>query len=509
VTRLLFIASLFTAACHAQSIGLPWSGHGHDPQHTALSQVASRPIQRILWQTPVDLAKQYSGEDLLAHYGSALITRNNTVVVPVKTGASGGFKVEGHSATNGALLWTETTDYTLPIHNWVPHYCLALTPKNRVYFAGIGGTVYYRDTPDTAGNPVGSRGKQAFYGLSNYTANSATFDANVKINTPITSDRYGNIFFGFVVTGSVTLPGSVQLVSGVARIAEDGAGSWVSIATAANDSITTALPLNQAPALSNDHRTLYVAARGNDDFGYLLALNSRTLSTTGKVRLKDSLTPANDARMLSDGTASPLVGPNGDVYFGVFEHSWGANHYRGWLLHYDATLTQTKTAGAFGWDQTPSVVPAKLITSYHGSSDYLLASKYNNYAQVGGDGVNRIAILDPNDSMTDPISGATVMKEVITIAGVTPDTAYLSGNPNAVREWCVNSIAIDERKHSAILNSEDGKVYRWDLNSNTLTETLAITNGLGQAYTPTVIGIDGTVYAIGDGTLFAIGEAAP
>ena len=49
------------AVAQTQSIALPWSGHGHDAQHTALSQVASKPLQQILWQTPVDLAPQYSG----------------------------------------------------------------------------------------------------------------------------------------------------------------------------------------------------------------------------------------------------------------------------------------------------------------------------------------------------------------------------------------------------------------------------------------------------------------
>ncbi len=509
VTRYLLIACICTTTAHAQSLALPWSGHGHDPQHSGISQIASRTIQRILWQTPVDLAKQYSGTSLLAHYGSVLVTRANTVVVPVKTGATDGFRVEGRDGGTGALKWTETTDYSLPAHNWVPHYCAALTPKNRLYFAGAGGTVFYRDTPDDSGNPSGSRGQQAFYGIANYSADATTFNNNVKINTAITADRYGNIFFGFVVTDSVMLPGDVPLLSGIARIAEDGAGTWVAAKVAADDVSISALPMNLAPALSNDHKTLYIATSDSSTFGYLLALNSRTLATTGKVRLKDVLSPSNDARMLNDGTASPCVGPDGDVYFGVFEHSWGANHYRGWLLHFNSTLTQTKIPGAFGWDQTPSVVPASLVTAYQGTSEYLLLSKYNHYAQAGGDGVNRIAILDPNDSFIDPISGATVMKEIITIAGITPDTDYLVGHPNAVREWCLNSVAIDTFKHSAILNNEDGKVYRWDLHTNTLTEPLRISAGIGQAYTPTIIGVDGTVYAIGDGFLFAIGEDAP
>ena len=64
-----------------------------DPWQTALSSVASNSLDRILWQTPVDEAPQFSGNDLLIHYGSPLITQADTVIVPVKTGANGGFEV--------------------------------------------------------------------------------------------------------------------------------------------------------------------------------------------------------------------------------------------------------------------------------------------------------------------------------------------------------------------------------------------------------------------------------
>ena len=499
---------------HAQSIAFPWSGHGHDPQHTGLSQVTSKSLQRILWQTPVDLAPQYVGTTLYAHYGSPLITRQNTVLVPVKTGANDGFRVEAHDAATGAVKWTQTTAYTLPPHNWVPHFGIALTPKNRVYFADAGGTVSWRDAPDAV---TGATGKIAFYGLANYLADTATFDANVKINTPITADRYGNIYFGFIVAGSTT----PELQSGIARIAEDGSGTWVSASSAAGDASMSRLPHNLAPALSNDHKTLYVAVRNDDvlstqySFGYLLALDSRTLVQTGKIWLRDALHPSSNrldtsfgARMLDDGTASPMVGPDGDVYFGVFEHSWGANHSRGWLRHYDKTLMQSKPSGAFGWDHTPSVVPAALVPSYQGASKYLLLSKYNNYAGAGGNGINKLAVLDPNDTMTDAVSGAGVMKEILTVNGPTPDDEY-PGVSGAVREWCVNTVAIDRAKHSAIVHSEDGKIYRWDFHTNTLIEPLTLTPGIGEAYTPSVIGVDGKVYVIANAILFAIGEAAP
>ena len=488
------------SAAHAQSIALPWSGHGHDAQHTGLSEVASQPLNRIIWQKPVDLAPQYSGTTLYIHYGSPLITRQNTVIFPVKTGAYDGFRIEARAATDGSLLWMQATDYALPAHGWTPPCGIALTPKNRLWYPGAGGTVYFRETPDAA---TGASGQVAFYGLANYQADPATFNANVKINTPITSDRYGNIFFGFQVIGTTT----PALQSGLARIAEDGTGSWIAASAAATDAGIAKVVMNCAPALSNDHKTLYAAVSvGNYGGGYLVALDSRTLAPISKVRLKDVRVPGNDALLLDDGTATPTVGPDGDVYLGAFDGPFGSHQYRGWLLHFDATLAQTKTAGAFGWDQTASIVPASLVPGYAGTSPYLLLSKYNDYAGgAGGTGKNKVALLDPNDTMIEVSSGAMVMKEVHTILGPTADDEY-PGVPGAVREWCINTVAIDPINKCACVHSEDGKIYRWDFATNTFTQTLTLTAGIGEAYTPSVIGVDGTVYVIANAILFAVGQ---
>ena len=501
--NILAVLVLSVVPASAQSIAVPWSGHGHDAQHTGLSPFASQPLNRILWQipVPVDLAPQYSSTTLYAHYGSPLITRQNTVLFPVKTGPTDGFRIEARNPADGSLKWMQTTDYALPAYGWTPPCGLALTPKNRLYFPGAGGTVRFRDDPDAV---TGVTGQLAFYDLVNYTpATAATFNANVKINTPITADRYGNIYFGFQVTG----PTTPALVSGIARIAEDGTGLWKSASVAAaGDTAITKVVMNCAPALSNDHQTLYIAvSQGNYQPGYLVALDARTLAPLHRVRLKDTLNSNAEAILLDDGTATPTVGPDGDVYFGAFESSFGTNHYRGWLLHYDATLTQTKTAGAFGWDQTASIVPAALVASYTGVSKYLLFSKYNNYAGAGGNGQNKVAILDPNDTQTDPQTGAVVMKEILTILGPTPDSEY-PNTPGAVREWCVNTVAIDPFNKCACVHSEDGKIYRWDFTSNTFTQTLTLTDGIGEAYTPSVIGVDGTVYVIANAILFAIGQ---
>ncbi len=76
---------------------------------------------------------------------------------------------------------------------------------------------------------------------------------------------------------------------------------------------------------------------------------------------------------------------------------------RGWMLHYNSNLSKTKIPGSFGWDDTASIVPATAVPGYTGSSQYLIMTKYNNYAGVGtGDGHNKIAILDPNATENDP-----------------------------------------------------------------------------------------------------------
>ena len=448
----------------------------------------------------------YNGSSLLVHYGAPVITRQNTVVAPVKTGSSDGFRVEARAADDGATKWMIDSDYSMPAHSWVLAFGIALTPKNRVCFPGAGGTVRFRDSPDVAS---GSTGKLVFYGEGNYLANPASFNARVKINTPITSDRYGNLYFGFEVTAPGTSNPSLQ--SGLARIAEDGTGSWVSAKVAAGDTGMSRLPHNCAPVLSNDQRTLYFAVSAGDfKGGYLVSVDSRTLEPINKVRLRDALDPTKDGLMPDNGSASPTVGPDGDVYFGVIENPFLSNNFRGYLLHFDATLSQTKTTGSFGWDDTPSIVPASLVPSYQGSSPYLLLTKANNYAGYGtGDGRNKLALNDPNATMSSPINGATVMKEVLSILGPTPDAEKTANYPNAVREWCINMAAVDPFKKSAIASCEDGKTYRWDFATNTFSESITLTDGIGEAYTPTLIGVDGTVYAIANGTLYVIGAAAP
>ena len=257
---------------------------------------------------------------------------------------------------------------------------------------------------------------------------------------------------------------------------------------------------NCAPALSNDGSSVYVAVNQADwSYGYLCKAASASLEPQAHIYLKDPNT-GSAGGLVDDGTGTPTVGPDGDVYFGVLESNFPGHHARGWLLHFDWALQTTKIPGSFGWDDSPSVVPSRLVPSYKGSSAYLVLTKYNDYSDpgIGGTGQNKVAVLDPNATEPDPIIPTVqVMKEVITVVGVTPN----EGQPG-VREWCINSAAIDEANRCAVINSEDGHVYRWSFVTNTVTQGLDLAPATGEPYTPTVIGPDGAVYAINDGKLF-------
>jgi FlgD Ig-like domain len=490
----LLAALLVARAASAQT---PWGDYAGNAQHTALSRFASQPLSQIMWQTPVDLQPQYSGSDLFIHYGSPLVSALNTIVVPVKTGATDGFRVETRAGNTGVLRWSFDSDYSLPAHNWTPSFTPTLTPTGRLFIPGAGGTVLVTDGVDSAA--IAPPVRVAFYGLANYNANPAAYNADLQICTPLTSDAAGNVFFGFRAGGTNPL----GIVSGLARLGADGSASWVG-ATAATSGAASQVLMNCAPALSPDGHTVYVAMK-QGYVGVLIALDAGTLSTKEMVALKDPNT-GNNAALYDDGTASPMVAPDGRVFFGVLENPGLSNADRGWLLAFDGALNPAGAPGAFGWDDTPSLVPASTVASYTGTSSYLLMTKYNFYAGIGGDGVNRIAILDPNATQIDAHTGTTVMKEVMTIAGVTPDPEFVGSTyPNAVREWCINSAVVDTFTRCVLAGSEDGRLYRWDLASNSFSEVLTLTPGIGEAYTPTLIARDGRVYAINNATLFSVG----
>lgn len=469
-------------------------------QHTNVYAAPAVNINRIKWQTTIDRNPSSFG-----HYGAPLISAANSVFVPVKT-ESNGFEVQAFDAS-GASKYTLTSDYTLPSYSWVPPYQPVLTsgaPGVRLYYAGAGGTIFRVDNPDSSLPPVPVR--YCFYtDLASYTANSSAYNSSIAINTPLVSDSNGNVFFGFRVSGTAPAPLNTTQ-SGFARVDANGNGTYVLVGNAAADASITLTQNGSAPALSNDETTVYAYVRGASDANcYLLGLDATTLATKYKVRLWDPRNNGLGARVIDQSTAGPMVAPDGEVFAPVFANPY--NGSRGFLLHFSGDLATQKVPGAFGWDYTPGVVPASMVSSYHGTSSYLLFCKYNNYNITDGDGVNRVALLDPNATQVDfhpTAPGLVEMRVVLSVISPTPDAGGAS-YPDAVREWCINAAAINPATNSILFNDEDGYLYRWNTSSNVLAQAARLNEGIGQPYVPTVVGPDGTVYNLNGGNFFAMG----
>jgi len=192
ISLLSVLLILASGPQHAQGQSTTFGGNA---QHTGLYGVPAQRLNQIRWTTRITL----NTSDGYAHYGSPLITPSNTVIVPVRT--TTGFQVSAFDGATGQAKYTLTTDYRLPTYHWLPVYqpVLASLPSGtRLYYAGAGGTVYYVENPDadSPSAPV----QQCFYtNLANYSSNAAAFNNAIFINTPLTADTNGEIFFDFRV----------------------------------------------------------------------------------------------------------------------------------------------------------------------------------------------------------------------------------------------------------------------------------------------------------------------
>ena len=188
--------------------------------------------------------------EIFIHYGSPLVTAANTVIVPVKTGTNS-FRVDAHNGATGKRLWLLNDWLAGAGANFIPGLGPTIS-GNQLFVPDIAGRVLVRQNPDQA---KGTVTRLYFYGVKNYRKNPTAYQQNVQIDTPLTTDANGNLYFGFIVLG----PTPLNLQSGIARIAPNGTGTWVSAATASGDPTITQVAISCAPALSPDGSLLYVA----------------------------------------------------------------------------------------------------------------------------------------------------------------------------------------------------------------------------------------------------------
>src|SRR5580704_4997043 len=141
---------VFTPASSAQTTGagtaasgpgaaVEWAGFAGNAQHTAVAMKPPQPFDKIRWRAKVDLAPQLVDGELLIHYGSPMITAANTVLVPTRVSAKGGFRVVAYSGTSGKRRWSLNTDYRMLANGlgaFTPPLPAVLTPSKTLAVAG-------------------------------------------------------------------------------------------------------------------------------------------------------------------------------------------------------------------------------------------------------------------------------------------------------------------------------------------------------------------------------------
>ena len=298
--------------------GPAWWGFGRDAQHSAVSAIATQDLNRIAWSTPLDLNPQYRGSGaLLTHYGSPVVTSNNTVVLPVKTGASGGFRIEARSGVNGGPIWTAATDYVLPAHNWIPSYNLALSTANRLYAPGAGGKLLVKADADSAG---GSLESMVFFGAATYAADAGDLRRQ-RLHQHADHRRPGGQRL-LRLRRHRSQPGRARerhRPDRRRRRRQLGLGPRQRRRRRRRQGADQ----QRAGALARPRHAL---RRGQCRSGLgagsgRLPARARQHDAGGPRTGSLLIDPQSDtfARVSDDSTASPTVGPDGDVYFGVLE----------------------------------------------------------------------------------------------------------------------------------------------------------------------------------------------
>ena len=566
----LILAGAFSAA--AQNWPQWGRNAQHTGTTTAVGQTATRILADVVYDPFVaqEKADPLAAPDLLVHYQTPLVDGNN-VYMEFKSGTYTSLdhwetqtwnerRLQWQGG-NLATVWNFQSDWKPAPYGsatngpgWEPVFHAALA-GNFVYVPGAGGSIFKVSKSNGAGTRISPFG--------------ATLDPDTFTASPLTADSAGNIYYtvlelvhgqawnadvvnswlvkvapnGSFQTATITsltpgAPGKNDKCLGVFNVNQL---PWPPTPTAVPGNVqcgTQRAGLNSAPGVAADG-TIYIVSVAHlwSREAYLIAANS-DLSPKWHTSLRDRLMdgcnvtlPPNGSpggcragattgydpaqnrpgagRVIDDNTASPVVAPDGSIFYGAFTRfNWDQGH----IMKFSPS-GQFLTAYRFGWDDTPAI--------YVHDGTYDVITKDNQYGEDLGSYCNDPRYC-PSDDRTATMPSypeayfITRLDANLNIINRWQNTNTLNcshdanGNVSCFSdhphgwEFCVNAPAVDAGGN-VYNNSEDGNLYvvRPD---GTLRESLFLDSAVGAAYTPLAIGPDGRIYTQNDGHLFAVGQ---
>jgi hypothetical protein len=537
---------LFAIAIAAPLHGA-WTQFGGNARHSGsvpyTAQQMTRVFADVVYDPFVPQEMEETGGGLLVHYAAPLVD-DTGIYMEFKSGTYTGanhwetqnwsyHKLQWHGAT---LVdeWTAPTDWKpVPAGGAVRfepvlHAALA---NGFLYEPGAGGTLLQLATNDghvvRRINPFGT-----------------SVDATIYVTSVLTTDAAGNIYYT-ATAFDVAAPWTNDITGAwLVKIAADGNASTASFATiitgapAANAQCTIGFPasqrpwppspdavaptiacgsqrpgVNAAPAVAPDG-TIYVVSHAHftDRWSHIAAVNadlSPKWTTSLRNRFADGcgvFVPINNqttgcrtgahvgvdpqdntigsGRVADDGTSSPIVAPDGSVYYGA-QTRW--NGSQGHLMRFSANGTFLSSY-TFGWDTTPA------IWTHDGT--FSLITKENRYF------VPAYYMTQLSPSLTVEWQYQATNKHE---CGRTPDGSITCVDNEESFEWCVNAPVVDA-DGTVYVNSEDGRLYAIG-QGGVKKDSLFLQLALAAGYTPLAIGDDGRIYAQNAGHLFVVGYA--
>ena len=389
-----------------------------------------------------------------------------------------------------------------------------------------------------------------------------TIEDDTYVASPLTVDAQGNIYYNALALGAGTDPWNVDDVRGawLVKIDRHGVASKVSFQTLAPDAPDAkamcryhfhnnelpwppspdAVPfggpcgsqragLNIAPAVAPDG-TIYTASRAHfaSGYSYLLAVNpdltpkwasslrghladgcgTPTLPPNGqpggcKLGAHTGVDPRSNedppGRIDDSSSASPVVAPDGSVYFGVLTTY---NYDRGHLFHFSEAGTFLDSYD-FGWDVTPAIFAhdgtysVVIKDNHYGVGSYCA---FDQFCPPKEGGPFDITQLSPS---LVPEWKFTSVNQKSCVRGADGDVTCTADHPTGF-EWCINAPAVDP-DGTVYANSEDGALYSIPQGGKS-AKSIFLGESVGAAYTPLSIDAKGRIYAENLGTLFVVGD---